>query len=930
MVCMLFNGTNYQESILERIAGISSLFRLTLLGLFILSPTYFILHSVHLKAEIKQQNILHQWSRADFDLLSLSRTLRVIPLSAFRFPRPLSPQEVRLIQGWAIQGQVALLDLNKSRPLFSHFQREEFDRLEKSFRFLKDFLIVSIEPYLHSGTPGIREPNPSFFAIWSLEQKLGMTMTIFSLSVRTSRGEAEKNLANLETKWERIYGGLLFGFLVILLGMEGWKLKQAQGAVFSKEAQLQAVFNAMQDAVVYTDLERKIRFSNPAVEKVFGYRPSELIGQSASVFYARKEDFEQQKQSRYSPEAANTSDLDEISCLREDGSSFIGETRGAMVLDPSGREQGYMLTVRDITQRKELMDRLYLEKEKWFVTLGSIGDAVIVTDSGARVEYINSIAETLTGWNVSEAIGQPIREVFDIINEMTRNPVENPVEKSLRLGTIVGLANHTILRSRSGKEYGIEDSAAPIQDRMGQVIGCVIVFRDVTQKRNLLHQVTHQANHDALTDLPNRLLFQDRLNQMLVQARRIKHSVTLLYLDIDHFKKINDSAGHPFGDLVLQEIARRIRAAVRESDTVSRLGGDEFAVIAGGEVANPDTAAYLARKVLDLIALPFLIDGHEIHLTASIGVAFAPDDGADVTTLVRNADIAMYQAKEKGRNNIQFFCPVMNMTLQERTTMENHLHSALDQKECQLVYQPIVDINSGTVSGVEALIRWHHPRQGLIPPAKFIPLAEENGLIVPLGEWILETACRQAKEWRDQGFPSIRMAVNVSTLQLTQGDFPGFVERSLRSTGLSPDCLELELTESVLLQKTDKVIAALSTLHTMGVRLSIDDFGTGYSSLSYLTHFYANTVKIDGSFVQGIGTHPGNTAVITTILALGEAMSLDVVAEGVETLDQACFLKKHQCHLIQGYLLSPPVAAHEVPELLTKNFRDKNGILYGT
>ncbi|MHB1927718.1 MAG: putative bifunctional diguanylate cyclase/phosphodiesterase [Leptospirillum sp.] len=912
-----------------RIAGLFPLLRLILLGLFILFPAYFLLYKVHLKAERKQQIILQQWSRADFDLLSLSRMLRVIPLSSFLFSKPLRPDEVRLIQGWAIQGQVALLDLDKFRPLFSHFQREELDRLETSFQFLKDFLKVSMGPSFQINLSGKEKAETSFFAIWSLERKLGMTMTVFSLSVRTSRGEAEKALEHLETTWERIYLGILMGFLLILLGMEAWKLKRARGAIFSKEAQLQAVFNAMRDAVLYADLERRIQFANPAVEEVFGYRPSELIGRSTSILYARKEDFDQQGQLRYHSSASDASEPYEMTYIRADGSSFIGEASGAVVRDPAGRAKGFMVTVKDITQRKEMMDHLFLEKEKWFVTLGSIGDAVIVTDSSARVEYLNSIAEKLTGWTGSEATGRPIREVFDIINEMTRSPAENPVEKSLRLGSIVGLANHTILRCRSGVEYGIEDSAAPIQNRAGEVIGCVIVFRDVTHKRNLLHQVTHQATHDALTDLPNRLLFQDRLNQMLVQARRLKHSVSLFYLDIDHFKKINDSAGHPFGDLVLQEVARRIRAAVRESDTVARLGGDEFAVITGGETANPETSANLAKKMLDLMARPFLIDAREIHLTASIGVAFAPDDGNDVTTLVRNADIAMYQAKEKGRNNFQFFSPVMNMTLQERTMMENHLHSALDQKECQLVYQPIVDITSGTAVGMEALIRWHHPRQGLIPPSKFIPLAEENGLIIPLGEWILETACRQAQEWREQGFPSIRMAVNVSTLQLIQGDFPGFVEQTLRITGLPADCLELELTESVLLQKTDKVLSALSTFHAMGVRLSIDDFGTGYSSLSYLTHFHANTVKIDGSFVQGIGTHRGNNAVITTILALGEAMSLDVVAEGVETLEQAKFLKEHQCHLIQGYLLSMPVAARQIPEILKKNFLGNTGILSG-
>lgn len=896
-----------------------SLFRTTLIAFFFLFPAYFILSQFHARTEREQRLILRQWARAEYDLLSLSRAQIILPFSDFLSPKNVTPEEVRLIQGWTIQGQVALRDLENSRPLFSLGQRHELDRLEKNFRFFRNFLNVLTKPFPSSTLGEKQEPNPSFVAIWSIERKLGMTISILSLSVRNSRGDAEKTLAKIEREFERIYGGILFGFLVMLIGIEGWKLKRVREESFTKESQLHAVFDAMQDAVVYTGLDRRIRFANPAIEKIFGYSPSELIGQSAEVFYARKEDFEKQGQIRYHRDAPDDPEPYEMTYRRKDGHPFTGEARGAAVRDPMGHVQGFMVTVRDITQRKEMMDRLFLEKEKWFVTLESIGDAVVVTDLDARVEYLNSIAETLTGWSLHEASGKSVGEVFDIINEITREPAESPVEKSLRLGTIVGLANHTILRSRSGEEYAIEDSASPIRNSTGEVIGCVIVFRDVTEKRTLLHQVTHQANYDALTDLPNRYLFQDRMNQMIVQSNRLKHVVTLFYLDIDHFKKINDSAGHPFGDMVLKEVGRRIRSVVRESDTVARLGGDEFAVIAdGGDMSHPDHAASLARKILDVIALPFLIDHQELHFTASIGIAFFPDDGEDATTLVRNADIALYQAKEKGRNNFQFFSPFMNMTIQERTALENHLYRALEKKQFQLLYQPIIDLDRGTVVAVEALLRWHHPTRGVVSPASFIPMAEESGLILPLGDWVLETASRQAREWLDMGLPPIRIAINVSTRQLTHGDFPGVVDRCLRTTGLSPETLELELTESVLLQKTENVRLGLSRLYEMGVRLSIDDFGTGYSSLSYLTRLHVNTLKIDGSFVQGIETHPGNTPVINAIVALGRAMSLDIIAEGVETLEQARLLKKYPRLLVQGYFYSHPVPPEEIPSLLTR------------
>lgn len=917
-----------QGGVLTRVKNILSLFRTTLFSLFLLFPVYFVLSHFHIKDQQKKRIDLAQWARADYDLLSLNRALRILPLHAFQLLIPLSPVEIRLIQGWAIQGQVALEDLEKSRPYLSPLQREELGRLEKNFWIFRALLLDSTNSPLLPRTSGIQKPPASFMRLWSLERKLGLSMNVLSLSVRASRENAEKSLALLETKWEQIYGGILFGFFVFLLGMDGWKLKQAREASFSKDAQLQAIFYAMRDAVISTSPDRKIQFVNPAVEAIFGYSPSELIGQSAAVFYTRIEDYEKNG-SRYNINARDDSEPYEMSYRRKDGSTFTGEARGAAVRDPGGKVRGFMVTVRDITQRKELRDRLFLEKEKWFVTLGSIGDAVIVTDLGTRVEYLNSIAESLTGWTLDEAIGKPVKEVFDILNENTRMPVECPVEKSLLSGTIVGLANHTILRCRSGKEYAIEDSASPIRSRNGQVIGCVVVFRDVTQKRNLLLQVTHQANHDALTNLPNRYLFQDRLVQMFNQARRLSQAVALIYLDIDHFKKINDSAGHPFGDLVLKEAGRRIRSVVRESDTVARLGGDEFAIVAIGDLASPDHAAHLAQKILDVMAQPFSIEDLELRLTASMGVAIFPNDGDDATTLIRNADIALYQAKEKGRNNIQFFSPIMNLTLQERTALENHLHEALERKEFELLYQPVVDLKNGSVVGVEALVRWHHPKRGLVPPDKFIPLAEDNGLILPLGEWVLETACLQARKWGELGFPALRVAVNVSTRQLTRGDFPGLVERCLKTTGLSPDCLELELTESVLLQKSAKVGDAMSALRILGVRLSIDDFGTGYSSLGYLTRFHVNTLKIDGTFVQGIKTHPGNTAVIKAILALGHAMSMDIIAEGVETLDQVRFLKNQRCHLLQGYLLSQPLTAQEIPGILANDFLSPPGILSG-
>ncbi|MHB1286963.1 MAG: PAS domain-containing protein, partial [Leptospirales bacterium] len=360
---------------------ILSLLRTTLLSLFLLFSAYFLLSGFHLRAEHAQQEVLRRWARADFDLLSLSRTLRILPLSAFLSNRPMTPVEIRLTKGWMIQGQVAIGDLQKARPLFSPAQREELDQVEKNFHLMKAFLRKSAEQEPSLTLKGERVSTSAFSSVWLLERNLGMSLAVLSLSIRGSHGEAEKVLAQLEMIWEQVYGGILFGFLVILLGLEGWELRKSRGIAHSKEAQLQAVFNAMRDSVIYSDLNRLILLANPAAEKIFGYYPSELIGQSVSILYAQLEDFHQTGKLRYHVLAEDDPEPYEVDYLRKNGSRFTGEARGALVRDVTGRVLGFMVTVRDITKRKEMTDRLFLEKEKWYTTLESIGDAVIVSDS---------------------------------------------------------------------------------------------------------------------------------------------------------------------------------------------------------------------------------------------------------------------------------------------------------------------------------------------------------------------------------------------------------------------------------------------------------------------------------------------------------------------------------------------------------------------
>lgn len=437
-------------------------------------------------------------------------------------------------------------------------------------------------------------------------------------------------------------------------------------------------------------------------------------------------------------------------------------------------------------------------------------------------------------------------------------------------------------------------------------------------------RVNHLAYHDPLTDLPNRQRFADQLEHSTDVARRRGQPLALLFLDLDRFKLINDSLGHGAGDLLLQSVAQRLIACVRKGDVVGRLGGDEFTLIVEG-VASAQEAALIAQKVLVVLAEPFMLDSREVFVTASIGIALYPFDGADHGTLLKNADVAMYRAKEHGRNNYQFYTAEMSARAMERLALENDLRRALERNEFLLHYQPQVHLASGDIIGLEALIRWHHPELGLVPPADFISPAEETGLIVPIGEWVLFSACQQARAWQDAGHREVRVAVNLSGRQLKQRDLVDTVRGVLSDTGLEPKWLELELTESSIMQNDKLTRSTLWELHDMGVRLSIDDFGTGYSSLSYLKRFPIDTLKIDRSFVRDITTDPDDAAIATAIIAMAHNLKLEVVAEGVETAEQRQFLQDRGCDSIQGYLISRPVPAAVLDRVLAPRVAQSSG-----
>ena len=590
--------------------------------------------------------------------------------------------------------------------------------------------------------------------------------------------------------------------------------------------------------------------------------------------------------------------------------------RGAQdYLLPDHLDYSLPRALRNAIERKSVEDALFVEKERAVVTLNSIGDAVLCTDISGKITYLNLVAETMTGWQREEATGKPLAEVFRIVDGATRKTARDPMEMAVEQNRTVGLTVNCVLIRRDGFESAIEDSAAPIHDRAGHVIGAVIVFHDVSAARAMSIQMTHSAQHDLVTNLPNRLLLNDRITQAIALGRRRHRPIAVIFLDLDRFKYINDSLGHATGDKLLQSISRRLLASVRGSDTVSRQGGDEFVILLS-EITHPEDAATSARKILLSLSAPCSIQGNDLHISGSIGISVYPEDGNDAETLIKNADTAMYHAKESGRNNFQFFKADMNRRAVERQSLESSLHRALERKEFLLHYQPKVNIDTGEITGVEALVRWQPPDRGLVPPAQFVPIAEDCGLILHIGNWVLREACRQARAWQDAGLPPLPISVNVSAVEFRDKGFVEGVRAVLAETGLEPRYLELELTEGVLMHDAESAALVLQELKSMGVHLAVDDFGTGYSSLSYLRQFPIDVLKIDRSFIEQITSNPEESAIVGAIINMGKSLKHVVVAEGIETQLQRAYLQAHRCAEGQGYLFSPPLVAAQFAQLL--------------
>lgn len=608
-----------------------------------------------------------------------------------------------------------------------------------------------------------------------------------------------------------------------------------------------------------------------------------------------------------------------LSGVEEAELAALAVQRGAQGYLSKGYFDSYLVpqTVCNIIQRKAVEENVFIEKARAEVTLNSISDAVIGTDMNGNVDYLNVAAEKMTGWQREEARGKPISVVMQIIKGATREPQRNPIELVLEKDQEMKLMAGTILIRRDGKECAIEDSAAPIHDSNGQLSGAVIVFHDITDAQAMALKMAYLAQHDFLTNLPNRVLLNDRITHAIVVAERRNSHLAVMYLDLDNFKQINDSLGHCIGDRLLQSVAQRLSACVRRSDTVSRQGGDEFVVLLS-EDNNAEDAALTAQKILTAMSMPHVLDEHQLRVTTSIGISTYPADGLNAEALVKNADSAMYQAKERGRNNYQFFASNLSNQSVTRQALEVQLRVALQRREFVLHYQPKFNLASGAITGTEALLRWNHPQLGQLPPSRFVSIAENCGLIVEIGRWVLREACVQACLWRDAGLLCGPMAVNVSALEFRSQDFVAALQAILKETGLPASALQLELSESALMREAQTSMQILQQLRGLGVLLAVDEFGTGYSSLTQLAQFPLDVLKIDQSFVQTLDVQDDNRVIVSALIAMGNSLKLRLVAEGVENLAQLAFLKGQHCEEGQGFFFSPPLAAERLSALLMR------------
>ncbi|AKU21651.1 EAL domain-containing protein [Massilia sp. NR 4-1] len=645
---------------------------------------------------------------------------------------------------------------------------------------------------------------------------------------------------------------------------------------------------------------RAIVSVNRRCEELFGYEPGQMLGSSTSIVFPTSFDFESAGARQYPTLSNGEYFSEERHYRRKDGTLFWCMVSGCAI-DHSRPNEGSIWVYADITARKEAEDKLRLSA----TVLEHIADGVMVIDARGTIVAVNPAFTQITGYTEEEALGRD--------RMLTRSGRQDDAfhEGLWKELETTGYWRGEIWNLRkNGEQYLEWLTLSAVRDSRGIATYYVGVFSDITQVKESQEKLDHLAHHDPLTALPNRLLFNDRLQHALQRAGREGEQLALLFIDLDRFKNVNDTLGHHIGDELLKQVAHALSDKLREGDTLARLGGDEFIVLLEN-VDGQFSASLVAEKLVGMFEQPFMVAGHELFVTCSVGISLFPEDAQDINMLIRNADVAMYQAKARGRNGYRFYAPSMTGEGVERLRLETFLRRSIEKEEVFLNYQPQVEIDTGKLIGVEALLRWNHPELGLVPPFRFIPLAEDTGFINQLGKWVLYEACRQMVRWQEAGLHVPKIAVNLSVKQFERGSIVSMVADILRETGLEPQRLQLEVTESVIMNTGD-AMAFINDLHKIGVGLAIDDFGTGYSSLAYLKQLPVQTLKIDRSFIKDISTDVNDEAIAIAIIQLGKSMNLSVIAEGVETDEQAAFLLRHGCNQAQGYYYSRPVSPEDL------------------